>query len=284
MDYLRKALSVHNGWVPKTFTKRYRRGSPGSARLEALSLAWLAQAPGGARVAKVLGASETHLELEYLPPSPATAGSAEAFGRALARTHAAGAAHFGAPPPGWSARGWIGAAPMSHLSRGGATWGEFYAAERVMPYAAAAAKRGALSAEGLEAIRRVAQRLRDGLYDSPQPALLPAGAAARLHGDLWAGNVLWTDSPASGDCGCAGVALIDPAAHGGHAETDLAMLALFGLSHLDTVTAAYNEVSPLAAGWRERTGLHQLFPLLVHAVLFGGSYGAAAAAKAKRYG
>ena len=74
--------------------------------------------------------------------------------------------------------------------------------------------------------------------------------------------------------------LIDPAAHGGHRETDLAMLTLFGLPHLETVLAAYDEVAPLADGRRARVPLHQLFPLLVHAVLFGGGYGHQAVAAA----
>ena len=59
------------------------------------------------------------------------------------------------------------------------------------------------------------------------------------------------------------------------------MLALFGLPHLDTVLAAYDEVAPLADGWRERVALHQLFPLLVHATLFGGGYGPQAGAAAR---
>jgi fructosamine-3-kinase len=70
--------------------------------------------------------------------------------------------------------------------------------------------------------------------------------------------------------------LIDPAAHGGHRETDLAMLALFGAPYLARIIACYEEVRPLAAGWRERVPLHQLHPLLVHVCLFGGSYRAAA--------
>ena len=74
---------------------------------------------------------------------------------------------------------------------------------------------------------------------------------------------------------------MDPAAHGGHRETDLAMLALFGAPHLDTVLAAYDEAFPLADGWRERVALHQVFPLLVHAVLFGRGYAARAAAAAR---
>ena len=66
--------------------------------------------------------------------------------------------------------------------------------------------------------------------------------------------------------------LIDPAAHGGHRETDLAMLSLFGAPHLDAILAAYQQVTPLADGWRGRVPLHQLHPLLVHVCLFGASY------------
>jgi fructosamine-3-kinase len=76
--------------------------------------------------------------------------------------------------------------------------------------------------------------------------------------------------------------LIDPAAHGGHRETDLAMLRLFGAPHLDELLASYDEAAPLADGWRERIPLHQLHPLLVHVCLFGTAYreGALAAARA----
>jgi fructosamine-3-kinase len=91
----------------------------------------------------------------------------------------------------------------------------------------------------------------------------PAEPPSRIHGDCWAGNVLW-----SGERGW----LIDPAAHGGHRETDLAMLALFGAPDLDRILAGYNDTAPLAPGWRSRVPLHQLHPLLVHACLFGASY------------
>jgi fructosamine-3-kinase len=77
--------------------------------------------------------------------------------------------------------------------------------------------------------------------------------------------------------------LIDPAAHGGHREADLAMLALFGCPHLERVVGAYAEAQPLAEGWRERVALHQVHPLLLHAVLFGGSYAAQAVRAARRY-
>jgi fructosamine-3-kinase len=76
-------------------------------------------------------------------------------------------------------------------------------------------------------------------------------------------------------------AIVDPAAHGGHRETDLAMLALFGAPHLSRLLNAYDEAAPLATGWRGRVPLHQLHPLLVHAMLFGGSYGSRAGAAAR---
>ncbi|ERG63058.1 hypothetical protein L332_01115 [Agrococcus pavilionensis RW1] len=102
-----------------------------------------------------------------------------------------------------------------------------------------------------------------GDFDAPQPRLV--GPVARIHGDLWTGNVLWSDVD-------TGAVLIDPHAQGGHAETDLAMLALFGLPLRERVLAAYDEASPLAEGWRERIPMQQLQPLLVHTLLFGGGY------------
>ncbi|WP_019699284.1 fructosamine kinase family protein, partial [Mycobacterium avium] len=107
-----------------------------------------------------------------------------------------------------------------------------------------------------DAIGAVAARCRAGDFDDDD-------GPARLHGDLWSGNVMWTPD---------GVVLIDPAAHGGHRETDLAMLALFGCPHYDAVLAGYQQVRALKPGWRNRIGLHQLYPLLAHVVLFGGGY------------
>ena len=102
----------------------------------------------------------------------------------------------------------------------------------------------------------------------------PTEPPARLHGDLWSGNVM-ADSDGR-------PVLIDPSAYGGHREVDLAMLRLFGAPS-ERVFDAYDEVSPLADGWRDRVELYQLLPLLVHALLFGGSYCAAAERVALRY-
>jgi fructosamine-3-kinase len=138
--------------------------------------------------------------------------------------------------------------------RGHRTWGEFYAQDRLRPMAELAG--GRLSAEARRLVGRVIERCSAGDFDD-------GDRPARIHGDLWSGNVMWT-----GD----GVVLIDPAAHGGHRETDLAMLLLFGCPHLGDVLAGYQATRPLRDGWRGRVGLHQLYPLLAHVVLFGGSY------------
>ena len=139
------------------------------------------------------------------------------------------------------------------------SFAEFWALDRVAATARMARDRHRLTPDQSREVDRLVDDLVDGQVD-----VGPAEPPARLHGDLWSGNVLW---------GADGRAwLIDPAAHGGHRESDLAMLALFGAPHLDAIMTAYDEAAPLAAGWRARIPLHQTWPLLVHAALFGGGY------------
>lgn len=90
---------------------------------------------------------------------------------------------------------------------------------------------------------------------------------ARVHGDLWSGNVMWT-----ADSGDVEAVLIDPAAHGGHREEDLAMLDLFGMSYLTNILEGYQSAHPLKAGWQDRITLWQLYPIAGHCVFFGGGY------------
>ncbi len=252
------------------FVKRRPGAPPGFLEAEAAGLRWLARAEGGVPVAAVLAVEPGRLVLERVPAGPATAAAARTLGTRLAATHRSGADWFGQGPPGWTGDGFVGDARLSLPARPPASWGSFFARERVAPYLRAARDTGALDAAGARPVERVCERL-----DRGDPELTgPPEPVARLHGDLWSGNVLW--SP-------AGAVLVDCAAHGGHRETDLAMLALFGLPHLAEVLAAYDDAWPLADGRRERVGLHQLFPLLVHAVLFGAGYGAQAASVAARY-
>jgi fructosamine-3-kinase len=193
--------------------------------------------------------------------------AAASFGRALATTHAAGA-----PELGLEHDGFIGKLPMPN--RTAPTWAEFYATRRVLPYLKLARYRGAISEEDAATVESVVPRLAD---------LVPEEPPARLHGDLWNGNVLCGQDPTGGTPAVSRISVIDPAAYAGHREVDLAMLSMFGLPHLARVLDAYHEATPLADGWEERLGLHQLFPLLVHACLFGGGYGARAATTAAKY-
>ncbi|MGW7538451.1 fructosamine kinase family protein [Amycolatopsis sp. NPDC054798] len=240
------------------FAAILKRGhAPGATRAEAAGLRWLAAADA-VRIPRVHGADDTWLVLDRVTES--TPSHAEEFGRALARLHSAGAPAFGAPPPDGPTEAWIGTAPMRNSP--GDSWPEWYAEHRILPYVRMAA--GLLDPAVFE---RACTRI---------PLVTgPAEPPARLHGDLWNGNVLWNSD---------GAVLIDPAAHGGHRETDLAMLHLFGCPHLERILAAYNEVTPLADGYRDRIALHQLFPLLVHTVLFRQSYAQQATAAARSLG
>lgn len=230
---------------------------------EAAGLRWLGDA-GGARVVRVLDVADDRIALERIAEAVPTAAAATAFGTALAATHDAGADAFGAPPPGWRGGIFIGRRPQT--AEPTSTWGAFYAAQRVEPFVSIAVAAGTLSASGADVVGRACAVIAEGRFDDDEPP-------ARLHGDLWAGNVLW-----SGE----GVVLIDPAAHGGHRETDLAMLALFGCPFLEQILAAYDRARPLRPGWRERVPLHQLHPLAVHAAGHGPSYGRALVDAAER--
>lgn len=221
--------------------------------VEAAGLRWLGAVAGGAPVPEVLACSSDCLILSWVEPGRPTPDVVEAFARRLAITHAEGATAYGAPSPGY-----IGSAPL--LNTPSDSWPDFWATRRVLPYLRAATDRGTIAAEDAAAIGRVVDRI-DDVAGPPEPP-------SRIHGDLWSGNVVWSAAD-------EGV-LVDPAAHGGHRETDLAMLMLFGAPHLSRLVDAYQEVRPLADGWLERVPLHQLHPLLVHATTHGGSYGARA--------
>jgi fructosamine-3-kinase len=224
-----------------------------AAQAEAAGLRWLAAA-GAVPIPAVHGHDEEWLVTDRVATGPPGADAAERFGRELALLHAAGAPAFGAPPPGGPEDAYIGLAPMRNVP--GADWSRWYAEHRVLPYLRRAVDDGTVRGAEASVFEQACARL---------PELAgPAEPPARLHGDLWNGNVLW---------GADGHTwLIDPAAHGGHRETDLAMLHLFGCPHLDRVLDGYQQAAPLAEGWADRIALHQLFPLLVHTVLFGRGY------------
>ncbi|CUR54859.1 Aminoglycoside phosphotransferase [metagenome] len=225
---------------------------------EARGLDWL-RVEGGVPVPDVLAADHDCLILPWIEPGKVTNEVAAGFGRALAVTHAAAPAAYGLEDDGF-----IGRLPLPNATA--PSWPEFYATRRVLPYLKLAADRGHIAPDHAAAVEGLIGRFTD---------LLPDEGPARLHGDLWNGNVLWGHD--------AQIWLIDPAAYAGHREVDLAMLALFGLPNLPRVLDSYQEAAPLTDGWEDRTGIYQLFPLLVHAAMFGGTYGARAAEVAARH-
>ncbi|PUA81367.1 fructosamine kinase family protein [Nocardioides currus] len=251
-------LRLSNGQM--ALMKTVAHAPDGFFEAEAAGLRWLAEVPGGVPIPEVLAGSDDCVILVWVEPTAKHQPEAAAgFGQALATTHQAGAATYGAARDGF-----IGRLPLPNKPCD--TWPEFYAVRRVLPYLKLARDRGAVTDGEAATIEAVIGRL---------PDLVPDEAPSRLHGDLWNGNCLWGVDGA--------VHVIDPAAYGGHREADLAMLHLFGLPHLPRVVQAYHEAAPLADGWEERLGVHQLFPLLVHACMFGGGYAARAAAIAARY-
>ncbi len=233
-------------------------GAPGDFfEVEASGLGWLAET-GEVEVAEVLAVEPDCLVLRWIEPARPTPEVSALLGRSLARMHASGAEVYGGQRDGY-----IASLPMPN--KPAPTWPEFFATRRVLPYLKVASDRGHIAGADVAVIEALVGRMTE--------VAGPEEAPSRLHGDLWSGNVVWSTEHCT---------LIDPAAHGGHRETDLAMLTLFGLPHLQRLLDAYHEVSPLAEGWEERQPLHQLFPLLVHAALFDGHYGERAGAAARR--
>jgi fructosamine-3-kinase len=229
---------------------KHRPGAPVEMyEAEARGLRWLTDA-GSLRCPEVVGVGRDPpcLVLGWIAPGRPGPGHDETLGRGLAALHRAGAPGFGARRPGF-----IGPIPWANEPL--ADWPAFLAERRLLPLTRAAVDAGGLDASDAARMERLCARL-PGLCGPPEPP-------ARLHGDLWSGNVIVS---AQGQ-----PVLIDPAPYGGHREVDLAMMRLFG-GFGPRVFAAYSEVWPLAPGHRDRVGLNQLVPRLVHVILVGPAY------------
>ena len=232
------------------FAKTHRAPRPHFFETEASGLAWLREADAVA-VPEVLAVDRGMLVLEWIDQGAAVATTESNLGRSLAILHRSGADCFGRGDRMTTGSRGLPNEPCD-------SWPEFFATNRLLPLARLAAAESALPDDTIRRLESVAGRLdRFGAADE---------APARLHGDLWAGNRL-VDADGSNW-------LIDPAAHGGHREFDLAMMRLFG-GYGDACFAAYHDEFPLSDGWEDRVALHQLAPLAVHAIKFGGSYASA---------
>lgn len=255
-------LSLNGG--ARVFLKTNESAAASMFPAEAQGLDWLREA-GALRAPRVLTVSggregePSYLVLELLKPARRSRDFDERLGQGLAALH-----RFGAPGYGLSRDNFIGSLPQRNRSH--PTWAEFYWSERLEPQLARAVASGLASARLRSGLARLAERLPDLVGPREPPA--------RLHGDLWGGNLHVDEQGAP--------CLIDPAAYGGHREVDLAMMRLFG-GFGERVFEAYDAAYPLAPGHEERAPLYQLYPLLVHVNLFGGGYVASVERSLARY-
>ncbi|RLB51598.1 MAG: hypothetical protein DRJ42_16555 [Deltaproteobacteria bacterium] len=239
------AVSLADG--REVFVKTNARADAEMFPTEARGLAFLDEADA-LRIPEVLAVGPRFLALELLKPGPRVADFDDRLGRGLAALHQHRPEAFGLDHDNF-----IGRLPQSNTPA--ARWADFYREERLEAQLRMASDRGLIDA--------ALGRGFDALFTKLEDRLGPAEPPARLHGDLWGGN-LHVDA--------AGLpALIDPAVYGGHREVDLAMMSLFG-GFSGRVFSSYDEAFPLADGWKERVPLYQLYPLLVHVNLFGGGY------------
>lgn len=255
------ALELTDG--QKVFAKTHLSPPAGFFTTEATGLRWLRDTHT-VRVPEVLACSDggsgvPFLALEWIEAAGRDHSSEVDLGRGLAELHRAPWSTFGRPDARTTGSRGLPNEPCD-------SWAEFYATQRLLPLARLARDAGVLSPRTCTALEMVASRLAELGGPAEPPSL--------LHGDLWAGNRLVDLEGRSW--------LIDPAAHGGHREFDLAMMRLFG-GFGEKCFAAYADTRALAAGWTERVELHQIAPLVVHAVKFGGGYVPAASSAIQRY-
>jgi len=201
---------------------------------------------------------DSYLLLEHIPGGLRTPAFWTAFGTGLAHLHRHTAEHFGLERSNY-----IGSLVQRNTPAD--TWPGFFIHTRLEPLVKQARDRRRLEAGTALRFERLYARL-ENLFPPEPPAL--------LHGDLWSGNFL---------CDTDGrPVLIDPAVYYGHREMDLAMARLFG-GFERAFFEAYHAHHPLESGWAERVDLCTLYPLLVHTLLFGGTYAQQVAAGVRRY-
>lgn len=231
---------------------RDRGALPDMFACEARGLRWLSQARA-LRIASVVAACDeppAFLALELIEPAPRARDHDERLGRGLAALHQSGAPRFGLDHDNY-----IGTLPQHNANASAERWSSFYVERRLEPQLARAVDAGRVDRALAAAFARLFANI-DALCGPEEPP-------ARLHGDLWGGNAIVDERGEP--------VLIDPAVYGGHREIDLAMMQLFG-GFGPACFAAYDEAYPRAPGHEQRVGLYQLYPLLVHVNLFGGSY------------
>ena len=237
-------LVTHSG--TSFFLKTNRHCPPDMFAREAEGLSALSR-PDGPRVPQSFLFGVDFLLLEDLHPSPPTRDYWSAFGRQLAVLHTHTSPQFG-----FTHDNYIGSTPQ--LNPQVADGYIFFAQHRLVYQADLAGKQGFLSTDEVRGVYRLADRL---------PDFIPLQPASMVHGDMWSGNMIIDEN--------GHPALIDPAAHYGWAEADLAMAALFGAPP-EAFYHAYEEARPLLPGLDARFPVYNLYHLLNHLNLFGRGY------------
>ena len=242
-----EAYRAHLADGRTVFIKANTAAPHGLFELEAEGLAWVAEA-NALPVPAVLGFGDEFLVQEFLAPRPAARDYDVQLGHGLAALH-----KFGAPSFGWHRDNFLATLVQPNTCEN--DWPTFYSERRLRPLL----KR---VVDSRMAPSNWSQRF-EALFAAMPNLVGPAEPPARLHGDLWQGNLHRT--------ALGGPLLIDPAVYGGHREIDLAMLALFGAPSA-SFYRAYDAVWPRSEGHERRVSLYQLYPLLAHVALFGDSY------------
>lgn len=192
-------------------------------------------------------ADQQYLLLEWLEKGTPKKDMWEKFGQGLALMHKQPQKYFGLDEYNY-----IGS--LNQHNEPYNEWNSFYTECRIKPVVKKLFDAGDLSQTDILLIETFCNELKN-IFPKETPAL--------LHGDLWAGNYLISSS------GYA--AIFDPAVYFGHREMDIGMTKLFG-GFDQRFYDFYNDTYPLEKGWEKRLPVTQLYPLLVHAVLFGGHY------------
>ena len=197
-----------------------------------------------------------YLILEYIAPRRNIDWSL--FGSKLAYLHQNSNDYFGLDHDNY-----IGSLKQKNTNK--KTWAEFYEQVRIMPLVRRSFDLSLLDENEVRMAENFCKKL---------PDLLPVENPSLIHGDLWSGNLI---SDREGE-----PVLIDPAVYYGFREMDLAMLNLFGSVPSKSIEE-YENVFPLCKGWEKRTDINQLYPLLVHLILFGNSYKNSVVQTVKKY-
>jgi fructosamine-3-kinase len=220
--------------------------------LKALQRAQLLKIPEVIAVGEL--EDKQYLLLELLEKGHTSANFWNTFAEGLASLHRITNSSFG-----WQSSNYIGSLIQENNYQ--STWAEFYATQRITPLVQRLFNNGDLSKVDISNAEKLGVRLIE---------VFPIEPPALLHGDLWAGNFMAAKSNSNSVADVV-PAIYDPAVYFGHREMDIGMSMLFG-GFDSSFYEAYHSFYPFEKNWRQRIRLTQLYPLLVHAILFGGGY------------